>query len=92
MKTRIERIENLISKEATGLRRNSSAYKLAIEAVENPGTKIRTGWTSGKGRFSSAQNHTSMVAFVLETAKIKFTKGNDAPRGGVDGNYIIVKK
>lgn len=90
MKTRIERIEAQVNERK--IARNSAAYKVAMNAVNNPGKKIRTGWTLGKGRFSSAQNHSEAVANLLSLAKINFTAGNDAPRGGVDGNYIIVKK
>jgi hypothetical protein len=92
MKTRLERINDQITGENFGLRKNSSAYKLAVKAVENPGTKIRTGWYTGTGRFTSAHNHHEEVARVLIVAKIRFKDGNDSPKGGVWGNFIIVNK
>ncbi len=90
MKKRIERIEAQVDER--NIARNSACYKLAIEAVNNPGKKIRTGWTLGRGRYSSAQNHTLAVITLLRAAGIRFSSGNDAPRGGVDGNYVIVMK
>lgn len=70
--------------------KSTKAYRLIMEALENNKTMIRPARYSGRGRFATALDYTSDVRRILDAAKIKYNAGNDAPRGGKDGNYIIL--
>lgn len=70
--------------------KNSIAYKLVRQGIENPGTLIRTCHISGRGRFSSNQDHHYATTTLLRKLGISFTEGNDSPRGGKVGQFVIV--
>ena len=67
-------------------RRSAMAYKLAKKAVCNPGTMVRT--TVDPGKYQRCHFHNTIS--ILNGAGIDFTSGNDAPKGGKNGNYVIV--
>ena len=67
-------------------RRGTKAYKFAKDAVYNPETKIRT--TVNPGKYQRC-HYLSTVA-LLRCAGIDFESGNDAPKGGKHGNFVIV--
>lgn len=69
-------------------RRGTVAYKLAKFAVNNPGIKIRTTVNPGKYQRCHFRNTVS----ILKGADINFIFGNDAPKGGKHGNYVMVKE
>lgn len=54
--------------------------------------KIYTGYNSGRGRFISANSAQSTVLNILNAEKLKYTIGNDAPRGGITGEFVKVSK
>ncbi len=54
--------------------------------------KIYTGYNSGSGRFTSAHSAEKTVTDILNAEKLKFTIGNDAPRGGITGDFVKVSK
>ena len=66
--------------------RISNSYKIAVEAVKNPGEKIRTSRQYSQGQASYEYG----VLKVLQGSGIPYSRGNDAPRGGMRGDYIIV--
>lgn len=72
------------------LSKASVAYKLSIEAVQHPGAKIQTCYTSGSGKHTKNQDHHQAICNVLTKAGIAFTQGNDSPRRGKTGQFIIV--
>lgn len=51
---------------------------------------VRTGYYQGSGRHTRAIDDTNMVVNALRTLHIAHAQGNDAPRGGVSGNYVII--
>lgn len=51
---------------------------------------IRPCFTAGRGRFVHNSDHTFEVCALLDRLGVKYEKGNDAPRGGLTGNYIRV--
>ena len=51
---------------------------------------IRPVNTSGRGRFTSNMDYTKDTENLLKLLGLKFKSGNDAPRGGLTGNYIVV--
>ena len=57
--------------------------------IRKDGT-IRPCYTSGTGRFTSNQDHTASTMELLNLIGLKYTSGNDAPRGGATGQWIKV--
>ena len=66
--------------------RNSNSYRIAVEAVKNPGEKIRTSRQYSYGQTSYEYG----AIRILQGSGIPYSIGNDAPRGGMHGDYIIV--
>ena len=67
-------------------------YNSAIKALKNPGQKIRCGKTSGSGRYSTSVSWVRDVVFIFNRLGFEdFEVGNDAPRQGRVGDFIIVK-
>lgn len=54
------------------------------------GGEVRPVWTSGSGRYCKNCDHTRDVCAVLDALRVKYVTGNDAPRGGLTGNYIKI--
>lgn len=54
--------------------------------------QIYTGYNSGSGRFTSAHSAMSLVSSILDAQGYSYEKGNDAPRGGITGEYVKVSK
>ena len=69
-------------------RRSTKAYQFAKAAISYPGTKVRTTVNSGKYQRCHFDNTVS----ILKGAGIAHTSGNDAPKGGKHGNYVIVNE
>lgn len=65
-------------------------WSLIMDALNGGKNTIRPCHTSGRGRFCKNMDYTSEVASLLNKANIKFVQGNDAPRGGKEGNYITL--
>ena len=53
--------------------------------------KIYTGYYSGTGRFTRAHSAESYVKDVIDSFGYKYDVGNDAPRGGIRGEFIQLK-
>lgn len=51
---------------------------------------IRPVKTTGRGLFTHNLDYTSYTERLLKLLSLKFKRGNDAPRGGLSGNYIVV--
>ena len=54
------------------------------------GYTIRPVSTSGSGRFTANLDYTADTESLLTLLGVKFKSGNDAPRGGLTGNYITI--
>lgn len=54
--------------------------------------KIYTGYYTGSGRFTSSYSAQSTVIAILKAQGYKFETGNDAPRGGVSGEFVKVSR
>lgn len=54
--------------------------------------KIYTGYYSGSGRNTSKHSAWTTVDAILRAQGYKSKTGNDAPRGGVTGDFIKVSK
>lgn len=82
--TAIKKIETL------GLNKGTKAYRLVMDALTTGNKTIRPCHISGRGRFATNMDYTSQVLDILRRANIKYSVGNDSPRGGLPGNYIIL--
>jgi len=69
-------------------RRGTKAYKFAKQAVKYPGCNVYT--TVDSGRYQRC--HLENTVGILKGAGIAHEAGNDAPKGGKHGNYVIVKE
>lgn len=73
------------------INKNTSAYRLIVKACELGEPTIRTCWTSGIGRFVKNMDYTDDVCKMLALINVQFDRGNDAPRGGLTGNFVRIK-
>lgn len=72
--------------------KNSKGVQIAEEAINNIGIKVRPVYSSGGSwKHSKLNDHMNAVIANLEINNVTYEKGNDAPRGGKTGAYIIVK-
>lgn len=74
------------------INKTTEAYRLLnewLQVPENP--KIRTCWKTGKGRFCHNLDYTSDFTTLLAKLGVRYEMGNDAPRGGKNGNYVQIK-
>lgn len=53
--------------------------------------EIRPCYTSGRGRFTTNLDYTQQTMWLLNKMGVEFEVGNDSPRGGKCGLYIIIK-
>lgn len=79
------------------LTKSGSVNKSVVNMIRNcsfnePQRKIYTGYYLGSGRFTSAHSAISLVSSILKAQGYKFEKGNDAPKGGINGEYLKVSK
>ena len=51
---------------------------------------VHTGYYQGSGRRSKAIDLTSAVTWYLDKIGSAYETGNDAPRGGVSGNFVKI--
>lgn len=87
--TILKRLEKLASEKRVN--KTSSAYKLIVSVCQTGNAVIRPCWTSGKGRYCSNLDYTADTRCLLEMLRVGYEFGNDAPRGGLTGNYIKIK-
>lgn len=55
-------------------------------------SQIHTGYYSGSNRYTTAHSAIHTVKSLLSAQGYKFTMGNDAPNGGITGEYLKVSK
>lgn len=54
--------------------------------------KIRTGYYSGKGRFTTRHSAQILVVSILTAQGYLFETGNDSERNGASGEFVKVSK
>lgn len=52
--------------------------------------KYRPVYTTGSGKWTKTSNVTSEICKTLDLMGIPYELGNDAPKGGKMGNYILI--
>ena len=69
--------------------------KLVKSMIKNcsfDGNKIRTGYYSGRGRFTSRHSAQGYITDILKAQGYKFETGNDSKMGGASGEFVKVSK
>ncbi len=74
--------DGTISKSITNMLKNCRFYN----------NKIYTGYHSGSGRFTTAHSALTTVTNILNAQGYKYKVSNDAPKGGIRGEHLIVSK
>ena len=89
-------LKNRLSKRYKGSK-TSKAYQVIIDLVEGNNSTcmiwnglIRPVKNAGSGRFHSYADYTRDITAMLDLLGIRYTTGNDAPRGGKSGNWIKI--
>lgn len=69
-------------------------YQLVIDLLKNPTKVLRpTYWRTSSGfKHLSLSDSSSDIKEGLKLLKVDYEEGNDAPRGGISGNYIKLTK
>lgn len=72
----------------------NKTFKNAIDSCKFNAETLRIYPVSygGSGRHIVKRDFTSYITNLLTAQGYKFIKGNDAPRGGENGNYLQVSK
>lgn len=68
---------------------NQSIIK-CLRACMIQGNKIYPFSYSGSGNYLNSKDYSYYVTKVFELSNISYSTGNDAPRGGKNGNFIEV--
>jgi hypothetical protein len=84
----IEKLNSITQK--SGFTKSCKAYSLIKSAIENGNPKIWPVQSSGRGRFTKNLDYTNDVKKALNKMGVAFTEGNDAPRGGKTGTFIMI--
>lgn len=64
---------------------------VALQMVQDwirTGKPIRPCRLTGRGKRTANDDHSSRVLRILDALRVKYTTGNDAPRGGLTGQWI----
>lgn len=91
--TAIKNLEKAVEKLNARRFRNvkaTKAWELIHSAIKTGNHTIRPTEWKGRGRHISLADHYYDCIVILEAAKIRYNACNDAPRGGKEGNYIIL--
>jgi hypothetical protein len=83
-KTLITTAKGQVSKNITSMLSNCR-----FDSKQN---KVYVGYYSGSGRYTSSHSAQSTVESILKAEKLKYTISNDAPKGGILGDYVKVSK
>lgn len=70
----------------------NKSVKSMIQNCSFDGNKIRTGYYSGRGRFTSRHSAQGLITSILKAQGYKFETGNDSERGGANGEFVKVSK
>ena len=54
--------------------------------------KVHTKTWEGKGKQKSLKDRTPRIMEALKGRRFKWGKGNDAPRGGAEGDHLIISR
>lgn len=84
----IEKLNSITEK--SGFTKGCKAYSLIKSSIETGNPKIWPVQKSGSGRFTKNLDYTNDLKNALNKMGVAFTEGNDAPRGGKTGTFIMI--
>lgn len=84
--TIIKRLNKLA--DAKEIMRNSNAFKM-LASINN--ATLRPTYWNGRGRYISLSDCSKDICKALDAMRVQYVAGNDAPRGGLAGNFIKIK-
>lgn len=89
-KTKYNALKELVSAPycISGFSKNSKTHDFLVTLLKNG--RVYTGYYRGYGRRSTAVDCTCNVCNQLDKLGIAYKTGNDAPRGGVSGNFVEI--
>lgn len=89
-KSKYDKLNELVNApfKVSGIRKHSQEERMLCDILWHG--KAYTGYYQGSGRWSKAVDLTEAIHLTLENFGIAHEVGNDAPRGGVSGNYVKV--
>ena len=76
--------ENLMTKKGELMNK----YSEPLDWLKNSGNRRHTCLWHKSGRHLNLEDKTKNYTDMLKVLGIDYTTGNDAPRGGAEGNYI----
>jgi hypothetical protein len=85
--TKMKKAERIIANLPKNANRRICALEVLIGLCKGEHAHIYYGWTNRYRRLTKASG-VSPAMEILYTAGIAYEKGNDAPRGGVLGEYV----
>ena len=81
----------------SSVNKTTFAYQLVRDLAMNTnktykvyGDIIRPCHTSGTGRYTRNMDYTDDIIRLLKSLHVMFEIGNDAPRGGLTGNFFKI--
>lgn len=77
-----------VSCRISGITKCSKVHDFLVELLENG--HAYTGYYRGHGWRTTAADYTNEVCAQLNKLGIAYKTGNDAPRGGVHGNFVEI--
>lgn len=96
MKNLIKKISKLEGKYSLVLTTKSGEVnkntKSAINNCRIEGNKIYTKQYTGSGNYKNFKDNSGIIETILKRLGYEFTTGNDAPRGGKEGDFIKCSK
>lgn len=72
----------------SGIKNLSNEHKMLNQLLADGIT--HTGYYRGSGRHTQAVDLTVRITSILDKLNIAYETGNDAPRGGVSGNFVKI--
>ena len=69
------------------INKGSIGYKMAVQLCTND-VPVRPCYTSGRGRFTSNQDHTEALIITLKVVGVSYKIENNALRGSATGNVF----
>lgn len=88
MKALTKKQQKQVELALNSIAKNSNAYKSCVQLL-NFGI-ARTGSSGYSKGWASKSVWTDMVVYVMNQTGIAFERGNDAPRGGANGEFVRI--
>lgn len=78
--------------KASSYSKTSLAYKSALELLNNPKEVVKTGKSTGSGRYSSSTEWSFETILLLKSIRVYAQRKNVAPNGGRWGERVFLSE